>query len=63
MKLYDVWSVSPESHIFVDVSKDDSKPYIWEEYTGTGELSDREVKSMRATSYPSMSSVIEVKLV
>lgn len=60
MTLYEVWKLSPMSHIFVRGERD-GKRDVWE-YHGGNQHGDRKVVSLRGLSYPNMSSVIEVEV-
>lgn len=60
MTLYEVWTVSPQSHVFVRGLKKNGQE-LWE-YHGGKEHGDLTVVSMRGTKYPNMSSVIEVEV-
>lgn len=55
MSIYELWMVSPQSHIFI--KGDDGKVM---EYNGGLDNSDMEVDRIVATSYPMYRSVIEV---
>ena len=56
MKLYDLWFVSPQCHVFIK-TKDGVK-----EYTGQKNLGESIVSNVQAKKYPCHGCVLEVIL-
>ena len=60
MRVFDVYLVSPQSHIFIRENKgNDSRV---KEYEGGNDYKDRVVSRITATSYPMFPSVLELEI-
>lgn len=57
MKVYDLWCICPESHVYIKFDNGDVV-----EYCGGKKYAYRGIEQIRATSYPNMHSVIEINL-
>ena len=57
MTLYDLWQISPQSHVFIEKADKTVVQYHGEKY---GLM--LEIESVKATSYPMYKSVLQVQI-